>query len=437
MKLDQPNTLQQRPTLFAFANLVQGPVVMIYFWYPTAQDILGKDFCPRSTWSEKRSLTLSGGPPLSFLLSLALYCSLACSLHCSLSRSLSLLSFFPFSLTLFLPGWFGDNFLWFLPWVFWGMIRLGEALWATCPWHKNLFFFWGLKPLLLSSRSAFSCVLTCCLLILAICAQKGLFRLIFDVFMRTASYASRVLLTWLLVWLAIAPFLLLLCFLFFSSSLSSSSSFLVLRRHHHHHHHHLLLLLLLLRLLILLLVFSCSSPSPSSWYYLLSSCFFLFCFLAFLFLWFLHILLTSSYFFLLLLTSYFIFFLFCYFFFIFRDHVSLSCNTCTSWFCNPSGRGNHCCRNSLLSRPKTSRLVAPCGWEFNRGWGRGWESRPLSRFGFALVLKGFRHYSTTIARLSPLSGLERGGWGLPPVFGCEIGRDRGLPIALPIAEGVL
>ena len=35
------------------------------------------------------------------------------------------------------------------------------------------------------------------------------------------------------------------------------------------------------------------------------------------------------------------------------------------------------------------------------------------------------------------SGLERGGWGLPPVFGYEIGRDRGLPIALPIAEGVL
>ena len=25
-------------------------------------------------------------------------------------------------------------------------------------------------------------------------------------------------------------------------------------------------------------------------------------------------------------------------------------------------------------------LVAPCGWEFNRGRGRGWESRPLARF---------------------------------------------------------
>ena len=80
-------------------------------------------------------------------------------------------------------------------------------------------------------------------------------------------------------------------------------------------------------------------------------------------------------------------------------------------------------------------LVAPCGWEFNRGRGRNWESRSLSRFCFALV--GFRHYGTTIARLSPLSGLERGGWGLPPAFGCEIGRDRGLPIALPIAERVL
>ena len=99
-----------------------------------------------------------------------------------------------------------------------------------------------------------------------------------------------------------------------------------------------------------------------------------------------------------------------------------------------------------LLRPRSStavplclfaNLVAPCGWEFNRGRGRGWESRSLSRFCFALVLKGFGHYSATIARLRPLSGLERGGWGLPPVFGCEIGRDRGLPIALPVAEWVL
>ena len=40
-------------------------------------------------------------------------------------------------------------------------------------------------------------------------------------------------------------------------------------------------------------------------------------------------------------------------------------------------------------------LVAPCGWEFNRGRGCGWESRPLSRFCFTLVLKEFstqNHY---------------------------------------------
>ena len=67
----------------------------------------------------------------------------------------------------------------------------------------------------------------------------------------------------------------------------------------------------------------------------------------------------------------------------------------------------------------------------------GWESQPLSRFVSCLFQEVFRPYSATIARLSPLSGLERGGWGLPPLFGCEIGRDRGLPIALPIAEGVL
>ena len=53
----------------------------------------------------------------------------------------------------------------------------------------------------------------------------------------------------------------------------------------------------------------------------------------------------------------------------------------------------------------------------------------------------FKGVWDTIAPLSrgwaPLSGLERGGWGLLPVRGCEIGRDRGLPIALPIAEGAL
>ena len=41
-----------------------------------------------------------------------------------------------------------------------------------------------------------------------------------------------------------------------------------------------------------------------------------------------------------------------------------------------------------------------------------------------LFSRGFGHYSATIARLNPLSGLERGGWELLPVRGCEIGRDR-------------
>ena len=36
-------------------------------------------------------------------------------------------------------------------------------------------------------------------------------------------------------------------------------------------------------------------------------------------------------------------------------------------------------------KPARLRIVAPCGWEFNLGRGRGWESQPLSRFCFALV----------------------------------------------------
>ena len=83
-------------------------------------------------------------------------------------------------------------------------------------------------------------------------------------------------------------------------------------------------------------------------------------------------------------------------------------------------------------------LVAPCGLEFNRGRGRGWESRPLSRFCFAHVLKGVLD---TIAPLSRGWAPKRfrTRWLRTPttVFGCEIGRDRGLPIALPIAEAVL
>ena len=57
------------------------------------------------------------------------------------------------------------------------------------------------------------------------------------------------------------------------------------------------------------------------------------------------------------------------------------------------------CSRVLLVRPGSqassrslrfsTRLMAPCGWEFNRGRGRGWESRSLSRFCFALIFKGF------------------------------------------------
>ena len=46
-------------------------------------------------------------------------------------------------------------------------------------------------------------------------------------------------------------------------------------------------------------------------------------------------------------------------------------------------------------------------------------------FSFRPCFKeGFRHYSTTIAWLSFLGGLEWGGWELLPVCACEIGRDR-------------
>ena len=46
-------------------------------------------------------------------------------------------------------------------------------------------------------------------------------------------------------------------------------------------------------------------------------------------------------------------------------------------------------RGASKFSPPPPCLVAPCGWDFNRGRGRGWASRPLSRFRFALVLKGF------------------------------------------------
>ena len=75
--------------------------------------------------------------------------------------------------------------------------------------------------------------------------------------------------------------------------------------------------------------------------------------------------------------------------------------------------------------PEILGLVPRCGWEFNRGRGRGWESRPLSRFLFRTCFEGVWD---TIAPLSrgwaPPSGLERGGWELLPGRGSEIGRDR-------------
>ena len=45
-------------------------------------------------------------------------------------------------------------------------------------------------------------------------------------------------------------------------------------------------------------------------------------------------------------------------------------------------------------------------------------------FVLRLFYKGCRHYSTTMAQLSFLGGLERGGWAILPVCGHEIGRDR-------------
>ena len=100
---------------------------------------------------------------------------------------------------------------------------------------------------------------------------------------------------------------------------------------------------------------------------------------------------------------------------------------------------------TLGANPKIDRNpheIFWCGPAFSE-WGSmavedAVENRGLYRvFVSRLYYGGFGHYSATIARSSPPSGLERRGWGLPPVFGCKIGRDRGLPIALPIAKGVL
>ena len=78
-------------------------------------------------------------------------------------------------------------------------------------------------------------------------------------------------------------------------------------------------------------------------------------------------------------------------------------------------------RLRLQSRSRTRlRIAASIAFSFRTCFKGVWDTiAPLSR-GWA-----------------PLSGLERGGWGLLPVRGCEIGRDRGLPIALVIAEEAL
>ena len=63
------------------------------------------------------------------------------------------------------------------------------------------------------------------------------------------------------------------------------------------------------------------------------------------------------------------------------------------------------------------------------------ENRNLYRiFVLRLLKKGFRHKSTTIARLSLLSGLEPGGWEFLVVCGCKIG-EIGPPKHTPYRRG--
>ena len=53
------------------------------------------------------------------------------------------------------------------------------------------------------------------------------------------------------------------------------------------------------------------------------------------------------------------------------------------------GQGDLRFWGARLFRIRCFFLVAPCDWEFNRGRGRGWESRPLSCLCFVLVLQAF------------------------------------------------
>ena len=94
-------------------------------------------------------------------------------------------------------------------------------------------------------------------------------------------------------------------------------------------------------------------------------------------------------------------------------------------------KGTHWVRFPELNEPRklTEHSPKPCSARLRTAVeeaveNRGWESRPLWRFCFALVLKGFRHYNATIARLIPLSALEQGGWELLPGRGSEMGRGR-------------
>ena len=65
---------------------------------------------------------------------------------------------------------------------------------------------------------------------------------------------------------------------------------------------------------------------------------------------------------------------------------------------------------SLLNSEPPSPLVAGLRLKVQIAVEDAVENCGLYRvFCFALVLRGLRHYSTTIARLSFLNGLERGG----------------------------
>ena len=96
-------------------------------------------------------------------------------------------------------------------------------------------------------------------------------------------------------------------------------------------------------------------------------------------------------------------------------------------------------RYSLVSRWQNSHALSGPLRLRVQSWSR---TRLRIAVSIAFLFRAcFKGAWDTIAPLSrgwaPLSGLERGGWGLPPARGCEIGRDRALPMALPIAQVAL